>query len=109
MLGSLCDILSVEETLVAVEVVLLYLQVRTGPHALKWTFLDGGQRAALARIRDTATAALLAAMPSGPEDQEWHHLRCRHRPRPELLPTRRRSPRPAGRGRAGPEGVKPVP
>jgi len=68
---GLLHALSVEETLTAVEIALLHLQVRTGPHAIQRPFLTEGQRKALERIRDTAEAALLdSAMPSDPEDEE---------------------------------------
>jgi hypothetical protein len=68
---GLLDALNVDQTLIAVEVAMMHLQVRTGPHAVNRPFISKGQRDALARIRETAAAALFeSVMPSDPEEGE---------------------------------------
>jgi hypothetical protein len=50
---------------------MMHLQVRTGPHAVNRPFISKGQRDALARIRETAAAALFeSVMPNDPEEGE---------------------------------------
>jgi hypothetical protein len=56
---GLIEALSLEETLFALQVALMHLQVQTRPHAVPRSFLDEEQQATLARIRDTAAAALV--------------------------------------------------
>lgn len=69
MIGLL-NALNVEETLMALQVAMLHLQMRTGPHAVNRPFLSKGQRDALARIQESAAAALVeSVMPTDPEDE----------------------------------------
>jgi hypothetical protein len=50
---------------------MMHLQVRTGPHGVNRPFISKGQRDALARIRETAAAALFeSVMPNDPEEGE---------------------------------------
>lgn len=63
--------LGTHEALVAVEMALLRLNARTGPHALRRELLSDSDRAALERIRVLAAETLVdAQMPNDPEDED---------------------------------------